>query len=724
MSSLILSLLTELGIRTRPSRPPRCPQDSEPESPQSQTKPPTGDRPDPIVSESGQDSGDLESTSGNAGSLPAPPFFTVLPKDMDGRTSEPEGVRIMPQNGSLSGDTTATNRHTSNIVRTAGVGIDTRSPENPGSGHTESPGPPGNNSQLRSEGAGRPPNNALNIDEASHMSLPADDGMGWLRNKIHAIRELDLGNDEKARMVHDLMTASYNSSRILSPSLSAAMSPTLDPSRLAQPGSPPTLGRKHSPNLAPLSPTVAASISQYENQFMLTPEDLQPTYVPKVEPELVAETGEETGEEDPDTEELEETSLGCQHYRRNVKLQCFTCKMWYTCRFCHDEVEDHHLIRRDTENMLCMLCGHPQPAAHDCRKCGVQTAQYYCEICKLWDNDGKKSIYHCNDCGICRIGLGLGKDFFHCKTCSVCLPISIEDTHRCIERSTQCDCPICGEYMFTSPETVVVMRCGHSLHHRCLSEYSKTSFRCPICSKTITNMESTFRNLDRTIESQPMPEEFTDTKGLIYCNDCGAKSVVKYHWLGLKCDLCESYNTAQMRVLHGDVSAVLEEEGVSDLSSRPRSSSLNVNGEPTASLASLHLSASQATQSQLSVPVAAGSDRQFVSYNMTHGRAISPVVSNYFGLPTERESEKPSSLPFFGGTSQDNKTGDYGALNFLSKKFRGRYGFLAGETALTEGASEAEEEDDDAGSSDSSESEEDGEEEDEGAEHIDIFGHR
>lgn len=91
--------------------------------------------------------------------------------------------------------------------------------------------------------------------------------------------------------------------------------------------------------------------------------------------------------------------------------------------------------------------------------------------------------------------------------------------------------------MFTSPETVVVMRCGHSIHHKCLSEYSKSSYRCPICSKTIANMESTFRNLDRTIQSQPMPIEFKDTNALIYCNDCGAKSVVRYHWLGLKCDL-------------------------------------------------------------------------------------------------------------------------------------------------------------------------------------------
>lgn len=91
--------------------------------------------------------------------------------------------------------------------------------------------------------------------------------------------------------------------------------------------------------------------------------------------------------------------------------------------------------------------------------------------------------------------------------------------------------------MFTSPDTVVFMRCGHSIHHKCYAEYSKTSYRCPICSKSITNMESRFRNLDRTIESQPMPTEFRDTKALVYCNDCGAKSAVKYHWLGLKCDL-------------------------------------------------------------------------------------------------------------------------------------------------------------------------------------------
>ena len=156
--------------------------------------------------------------------------------------------------------------------------------------------------------------------------------------------------------------------------------------------------------------TSTASPVQHHNTYNLTEEDLKPTFFPKDEPDSPV-----YDEEDMDTEEFEEVILGCQHYKRNVKLQCVACKKWYTCRFCHDEVEDHHLIRHKTENMLCMICGHPQPAAAFCEKCDEQAAQYFCEVCKLWDNDSKKSIYHCADCGICRIGQGLGKDFFHCK---------------------------------------------------------------------------------------------------------------------------------------------------------------------------------------------------------------------------------------------------------------------------------------------------------------------
>lgn len=127
--------------------------------------------------------------------------------------------------------------------------------------------------------------------------------------------------------------------------------------------------------------------------------------------------------------------------------------------------------------------------------------------------------------------------------------MSVEHSHKCIERVSDCDCPICGDYMFDSPRPVVFMLCGHSIHQACYYEHMKSSYKCPICSKSTVNMETQFRNLDRAIDSQPMPPQFQDTKAMVSCNDCYAKSAVKYHWLGLKCAICDSYNTAQLSIL-------------------------------------------------------------------------------------------------------------------------------------------------------------------------------
>jgi hypothetical protein len=103
--------------------------------------------------------------------------------------------------------------------------------------------------------------------------------------------------------------------------------------------------------------------------------------------------------------------------------------------------------------------------------------------------------------------------------------------------------------MFTSPRPVVFMLCGHSIHQTCYYEHVKSSYKCPICNKSTVNMETQFRNLDRAIDNQPMPPQFRDTKAMVSCNDCSAKSAVKYHWLGLKCAICDSYNTAQLSIL-------------------------------------------------------------------------------------------------------------------------------------------------------------------------------
>lgn len=129
------------------------------------------------------------------------------------------------------------------------------------------------------------------------------------------------------------------------------------------------------------------------------------------------------------------------------------------------------------------------------------------------------------------------------------MSMAVEKSHKCIERVSDCDCPICGEYMFTSPAPVVFMLCGHSIHRSCYDEHMKSSYKCPICSKSTVNMESQFRALDRAIDSQPMPPQFQDTKAMVSCNDCYAKSAVAYHWLGLKCAICDSYNTVQLSII-------------------------------------------------------------------------------------------------------------------------------------------------------------------------------
>ncbi|KAJ3561462.1 hypothetical protein NPX13_g8936 [Xylaria arbuscula] len=88
-----------------------------------------------------------------------------------------------------------------------------------------------------------------------------------------------------------------------------------------------------------------------------------------------------------------------------------------------------------------------------------------------------------------------------------------------------------------------------NIHRDCLDAHQKTSYKCPICNKSLANMESQFRSLDLSIQAQPMPEEFSGARAIVLCHDCSAKSSTLYHWLGLKCGVCQSYNTAQLQVI-------------------------------------------------------------------------------------------------------------------------------------------------------------------------------
>ncbi len=247
-------------------------------------------------------------------------------------------------------------------------------------------------------------------------SLSADDGMRHMRHKILAIQGMDMSNTEKARRIHELMTEGYVSSQANLHISHSHLSNS--PSSLPCSDWPytPTSVENTRKSVSPPS-----SVADSNNPFQVTEGDLRPTYFSKQADIHGAAAGEAKLDDqfNGSSESLEESRvLGCPHYKRNIKLQCSACERWYTCRFCHDEVEDHSLNRRETKNMLCMLCGCAQPASEECSECGERGAWYYCGVCKLWDDDPKKSIYHCHDCGICRVGQGLGKDFYHCKVCS------------------------------------------------------------------------------------------------------------------------------------------------------------------------------------------------------------------------------------------------------------------------------------------------------------------
>ena len=233
---------------------------------------------------------------------------------------------------------------------------------------------------------------------AMSESLPADDGMAHLRMRIHEIRALKATDQERARLIHGLMTERYHIMRPTSPSSFISHDRPFTP----------TSGESIFSDIHASSPYSSTSDIDPENPFNLREGDTNPTYRPNAQ-----HNSAEHADEDEDDVTEGELVLGCQHYKRNVKVQCFECRRWYTCRHCHDAVEGHNLNRTRTQNMLCMACGTPQQAADQCKTCETPAACYYCDICKLWDNNSKKKIYHCPDCGICRRGEGLGKDFYH-----------------------------------------------------------------------------------------------------------------------------------------------------------------------------------------------------------------------------------------------------------------------------------------------------------------------
>lgn len=237
-------------------------------------------------------------------------------------------------------------------------------------------------------------------------------------------------------------------------------------------------------------------------------------------------------------------SHGCEHYRRRCLLRAPCCGELVACRHCHNEQHDHELPRSDVTHVVCLLCNTEQPVAKECMACGVTMGEYFCRACVFFD-DEEKGQFHCDECGICRVG---GADqFFHCKRCGCCYSVELRDKHTCVERSMHSNCPVCFDYLFDSVKPIQVMRCGHTIHHDCFDQLRRQQiYKCPLCSKSALDMHKVWEQLASDVEATPMPDEYADLMVQALCNDCSSVSSTNFHILGLQCRACGGFNTQRI----------------------------------------------------------------------------------------------------------------------------------------------------------------------------------
>ncbi|XP_055444776.1 RING finger and CHY zinc finger domain-containing protein 1 isoform X1 [Bubalus kerabau] len=195
---------------------------------------------------------------------------------------------------------------------------------------------------------------------------------------------------------------------------------------------------------------------------------------------------------------------GCEHYDRGCLLKAPCCDKLYTCRLCHDNNEDHQLDRFKVKEVQCINCERIQRAQQTCEECSTLFGEYYCSVCHLFDKDKKQ--YHCEHCGICRIGPK--EDFFHCLKCNLCLAVNLQGKHKCIENVSRQNCPICLEDIHTSRIAAQVLPCGHLLHRTCYEDMLKEGYRCPLCMRSALDMSRSWRQRDDEVAQTPMPSEY------------------------------------------------------------------------------------------------------------------------------------------------------------------------------------------------------------------------
>ena len=193
-----------------------------------------------------------------------------------------------------------------------------------------------------------------------------------------------------------------------------------------------------------------------------------------------------------------------------------------------------------------MICKKEQDKSNECINCKINFAVNYCDKCNLWTD--KKEIFHCDKCKICRVGNA--NDFYHCDNCNLCFKNELKNIHICSKiNCEENDCPICFENLYDNQKSVMTMKCKHPIHYECYNELIKNNnYKCPLCKKIFDLYYDFFKDLwskiDEQTKIQLIPKEY-DRIAKIYCYECEKNSDSKFHFLGLKCEHCNGFNTTE-----------------------------------------------------------------------------------------------------------------------------------------------------------------------------------
>jgi len=113
------------------------------------------------------------------------------------------------------------------------------------------------------------------------------------------------------------------------------------------------------------------------------------------------------------------------------------------------------------------------------------------------------------------------------------------------------NCPVCQEDLFSSRDASHELPCGHAIHWHCFRELASHDSRCPMCKKTAETherMKPTWDAMAMGIALQPVPPELCKVV-TVKCNDCEDVQVNRgWHFLGVQCARCESFNTVVERI--------------------------------------------------------------------------------------------------------------------------------------------------------------------------------